>query len=230
MRYKRVWYYQTMSDERQQLIDLYTRLEKLAGTLPLADTPEDIVPGEGSPTAEILCIGEAPGAQEQKERRPFVGRSGKLLRKTLTESGLEPAELYIANIVKARPPENRDPSLDEIEAYRPFLEQEIEIIKPTLIVTLGRFSMAAFLPDARISQVHGKLHKVKYSMFGDNHGEENQLEAEAQPVTERMVYVLPMYHPAAGLRNGTVLKAFKEDIAKIPKILEWLHMKNALAL
>jgi uracil-DNA glycosylase len=219
-----------MSDERAQLQDLYARIEKRAGTLPLAVKPEDIVPGEGSATAEIVCIGEAPGAQEQKERRPFVGRSGKLLRKTLAESGLEPEKLYIANIVKARPPENRDPSLDEIEAYRPFLEEEIEIIKPTLIVTLGRFSMAAFLPDAKISQVHGKLHKVKYRMFGDNTDSSENAQNEKTSVKERMVYVLPMYHPAAGLRNGTVLKAFKEDIAKIPKVLEWLHMKNALAL
>lgn len=213
-------------EAQQKLKEMYVSMEKLAGTLPLTDKPEDIVPGEGLATADILCIGEAPGAQEQKERRPFVGRSGKLLRKILTEGGLQPEELYIANIVKARPPENRDPSLDEIEAYRPFLEQEIDIIKPILIVTLGRFSMAAFLPDAKISQVHGNLHKVKYQMYGDA-TEETQKSKQPR---ERMVYVLPMYHPAAGLRNGTVLKAFKEDVAKIPKVLEWVRMKQALDL
>jgi DNA polymerase len=215
---------------QQKLTEMYVRLEKRAGTLPLADRPEDIVPGEGSATAEILCIGEAPGAQEQKERRPFVGRSGKLLRKTLTESGLEPKKLYIANIVKARPPENRDPSLDEIEAYRPFLEQEIDIIKPILIVTLGRFSMATFLPDAKISQVHGKLHKVKYQIYADATNAESQKSTEHREPRERTVYVLPVYHPAAALRNGAVLKAFKDDIAKIPKVLEWVRMKEALDL
>jgi DNA polymerase len=215
---------------QQKLTEMYIRLEKRAGTLPFADRPEDIVPGEGSATAEILCIGEAPGAQEQKERRPFVGRSGKLLRKTLTESGLEPKKLYIANIVKARPPENRDPSLDEIEAYRPFLEQEIDIIKPILIVTLGRFSMATFLPDAKISQVHGKLHKVKYQIYSDATNAESQKSTEHIEPRERTVYVLPVYHPAAALRNGAVLKAFKDDIAKIPKVLEWVRMKEALDL
>lgn len=195
-----------MSDQHKQLSDLYARMEELAGTLPLTTKAEDIIPGEGLVTAEVLCIGEAPGAQEAKDRRPFVGRSGKLLRKTLTESGIQPESVYIANIIKARPPENRDPSLDEIEAYRPFLDQEIAIIKPKLIVTLGRFSMAAFLSEVKISEVHGKLHKVTLTQLEDC-----------------TMHVLPLYHPAAGLRNGKVLAAFKEDIAKIPKILAWLR-------
>jgi uracil-DNA glycosylase len=137
-----------------------------------------------------------------------VGRSGQLLRKVLTEVGLDTNALYIANIVKVRPPANRDPSLDEIEAYRPYLEQEIAIIKPKLIVTLGRFSMAAFLPDVKISQVHGRLHRVVYAGV--------------------QYYVLPLYHPAAALRGTTVLEAFKHDVQKIPKIVEWIGSQKQL--
>ena len=191
---------------QEELQDLYAQLESVATTLPLATKPEDIVPGEGSATADILCIGEAPGQQEALERRPFVGRSGKLLRKQLVEQGLDLSELYIANIVKVRPPENRDPTLDEIEAYRPYLEKEIEIIEPTIIVTLGRFSMAAFLPNVKISQVHGRLHRVVYC--------------------EKQYYVFPMYHPAAALRGTKMLQAFQDDMKKIPKILAWIQEKR----
>jgi len=191
-----------------QLTELYAVIESQADQhlLPLAQNATDIVPGEGSSTAQVLFIGEAPGEQEAKQRRPFVGRSGQLLRKNITEIGLEATQFYIANVVKVRPPENRDPSLDEIEAFRPFLEQEIKIIAPKLIVTLGRFSMAAFLPDGKISQVHGRLHKVTY----------NDLK----------YFVLPLYHPAAALRNGKMLTAFKEDMQKIPKILAWITTTN----
>jgi len=187
---------------QEKLAQLYSQLESDAPSLPLARVATDIVPGEGSPTAEVLFIGEAPGQEEARQRRPFVGRSGKLLRRTLVECGLNEQDVYIANIVKVRPPENRDPSLDEIEAYRQYLEAEIQIIKPKLIATLGRFSMAAFLPDVKISQVHGRLHKVKY--------------------LDQPYYVFPLYHPAAALRNGSVLEAFKFDLQKILKILTWI--------
>lgn len=197
------------NDQAQARLDaLYAEIESQVEKLPLASKPEDIVPGEGVSSPSVLCIGEAPGRHEAEQRRPFVGRSGQLLRKLLAEAGLTPDTLYIANIVKVRPPENRDPSLDEIEAYKPFLEREIEILAPDLIVTLGRFSMAMFLPDAKISQVHGRLQKVTYILH-------------EKPC---IFYVLPLYHPAAGLRNGKVLTAFKEDIAKIPSILEWINV------
>ena len=173
-----------------------------SGHLPLATSSEDIVPGEGSPDAHILLIGEAPGHHEQVQRRPFVGRSGQLLRNTLTEVGYPPGDVYISNIVKARPPENRDPTPAEIEAYRPFLNQEIKILDPKIIITLGRFSMAKFLPEVKVSHVHGRLHRVTW---------------EGQPL-----YVLPMYHPAAGLRSGTVKSAFIADFQKLPKIMQWL--------
>ncbi len=195
----------TVEQKEAALHSLYERLELAASAkkLPLAKVATDIVPGEGPATAEIIFIGEAPGAQEAIDRRPFVGRSGKLFRKILEEeSGIQPAQIYISNIVKVRPPDNRDPNLEELEAYKEYLDAEIEILQPKLIVTLGRFSMAKFLPKVKISQVHGRLHKVRY---------------EGQTF-----FVLPMYHPAAALRATKTKNAFIEDFKKIPKIIPWI--------
>ncbi|GIK84277.1 MAG: uracil-DNA glycosylase [Patescibacteria group bacterium] len=189
---------------------LYAQLEKDAPHLPLAKTATDIVPGEGPSSAEVLFIGEAPGYFESVERRPFVGKSGQLFRKILeTESGIKPEQVYISNIVKVRPPDNRDPSIEELAAYKKYLDAEIEILKPELIVTLGRFSMGKFLPSAKISQVHGKLHKVKWDGFTS--------------------FVLPMYHPAAALRSTATKQAFTTDFKKIPKIIAWIKEQKAVA-
>lgn len=183
-------------------------LEKSVDQLPIAEKPTDIVFGEGSPDSEIVLIGEAPGYNEHVQRRPFVGRSGQLLRKTLTQVGFPPEQVYITNIVKARPPDNRDPSPEEILAYKPFLDQEISLIDPKLIITLGRFSMAKFLPDVKISQVHGRLHKVRWN--------------------GQIMYVLPMYHPAAALRSTQMLTAFTQDFEKVSKILDWVKQQRDL--
>lgn len=196
----------TSSQHQSLLTQLNHDLEAAAGKLPLTKKPEDIVPGEGNAAAKIMLIGEAPGHLEAVQRRPFVGRSGQLLRKTLTEVGLTPAEVYISNIVKARPPENRDPTPAEILAYKPFLDREIEILDPTLIITLGRFSMYKFLADVKVSMVHGRLHKVDWQ--GNNH------------------YILPMYHPAAALRATRVKDMFIADFAKVKKIADWLEEKS----
>jgi uracil-DNA glycosylase family 4 len=201
-----------MSDSRT-LAQVTTALTAAAdaGELPLAKSAADIVPGEGTATANIMLIGEAPGFHESVEHRPFVGVSGKLLRKTLTEVGYAPADVFISNIVKARPPENRDPTPEEILAYKPFLDQEIAIIDPALIITLGRFSMGKFLPNVFISQVHGRLHKVDWA---------GQLR-----------FILPMYHPAAALRSGQMKAAFLADFMKLPKIIAWLEtQKGSLEL
>jgi len=189
-------------DKAALLEGLNQKLENSYKSLPLATKKEDLVHGEGDPKARVMFIGEAPGRDEAIQRRPFVGRSGKLLRKTLEEVGLPPEKVFISNIVKVRPPENRDPTPEEIAAYRPFLNEEIEIIKPEIIVTLGRFSMAKFLPDVKISQVHGRLHKVIWE--------------------KKDLFVLPMYHPAAALRSTKMKEAFVHDFKKVPKILSWL--------
>lgn len=190
----------------EQLTQLRLDLEAAAGQLPLTTSASDIVHGEGSVTAQVLFIGEAPGYYEHVQRRPFVGRSGQLLRATLTAVGLDPTAVYISNIVKARPPDNRDPSPAEIAAYKPFLDREINLIQPQLICTLGRFSMAKFLPSVYISQVHGRLHRVVWS--------------------DTQQYIYPCYHPAAALRSTQVKTSFEQDLSRIPKILEWVEQQN----
>lgn len=196
-------------DKAEALKTIYSDLEAAVADLPLATTGKDVVPGEGSLTASILFIGEAPGYHESVERRPFVGVSGKFLRKTIAEVGLEPQNYYISNIVKVRPPDNRDPLPEEILAFKPYLDREIEVINPELIVTLGRFSMAKFLSDVKISQVHGRIHRLKWN----GHKQ----------------YVLPMFHPAAALRSGQMRTQFTEDMKKLPKVIEWIQDQKELA-
>jgi uracil-DNA glycosylase len=184
------------------LLALQSLLEDSVSQLPLAKKSQDIVHGEGSQKAEIMLIGEAPGYYESVQRRPFVGRSGQLLRQTLKEINCPIENVFISNIVKVRPPNNRDPSIQEILAFKPFLDKEIELIRPKLIVTLGRFSMAKFLEGVKISQIHGRLHSLRW---------QNQ-----------NLFVLPMYHPAASLRSSQVKKSFIEDFKKINKIMDWI--------
>lgn len=164
---------------------------------PLKAPGVNAVFGEGNPNAEILFIGEAPGFNENEQKRPFVGQAGKLLRKNLVASGWQETEVYITNIVKYRPPENRDPLPNEIEFFRPFLDKQIEIIDPKIIVTLGRFSMYKFLGEAvSISRVHGQPRKIgKFVIF-------------------------PMFHPAAALRATGVLRQFEEDFKKLREFVD----------
>jgi DNA polymerase len=178
-------------------------LEKNFQNFPLVEKETDLVHGEGNESADVMLIGEAPGYYESVERRPFVGRSGQLLRKVLAESGLKANQVYISNIIKVRPPDNRDPLPHEILAFKPYLDAEIDLIKPKLIVTLGRFSMAKFLPEVKVSQVHGRLHKIKWN--------------------ERTLFILPMYHPAAALRATKIKQSFVSDFAKIEKIIAFVQ-------
>jgi uracil-DNA glycosylase len=185
-----------------QLQEVRVQLEKDLPKLPLGNIGEQTVPGDGNPDTEIVYIGEAPGYHESVQRKPFVGRSGQLFVQTSAQVGFPREKVYITNIVKVRPPENRDPTPQEIAAYRTYLDKELEIIEPKLIITLGRFSMNKFLPEAKISQVHGRVHRVKWK--------------------GKYIYVLPMYHPAAALRGTTMKEAFVADFQKIPKILDWI--------
>lgn len=156
------------------------------------------VPGDGSPEAKIMFIGEGPGYHEDQQGLPFVGQAGKLLDGLLLSIGFERSEVFIGNVVKHRCPENRDPLPDEIEACRLWLDQQIGIIEPEMIVTLGRFSMAKFIPGVYISQVHGQARFVE--------------------LNGRKVIVIPMYHPAAALRSSNVMEAIKTDFKKIPEL------------
>lgn len=161
----------------------------------LCKTATNAVPGEGDIDSEIVFVGEAPGATEDATGRPFVGRAGKLLESLLKEIGYERKDVWIGNIIKHRPPENRDPLPDEIVSCQPYLTLQLQTIKPKLIVTLGRFSMNYFYPEGRITRDHGRLIKLG----------------------EYMVY--PVYHPAAALRSVEMAKTLREDFLKIPNVL-----------
>jgi DNA polymerase len=182
-------------DKRQLLSNLKLDLESRKD-IPLIKSPADVVFGDGNPESSILLIGEAAGYWESIERKPFVGQSGKLLIKILNEIlGIDRKDVYITNIVKARPPDNRDPLPEEIEVFRPYLDKEIEIIEPKIIVTLGRFSMAKFLPDAKISQVHGQGHEIVFQ--------------------DQKYYLVTMYHPAFAIRGTSNMMEFKNDFGKL---------------
>ncbi len=158
------------------------------------------VPGAGNSEAEVMFIGEGPGYHEDQQGLPFVGAAGKLLDKLLASIKLKRSQVFIGNVIKHRPPGNRDPLPEEIEACRPFLDEQIRVINPKIIVTLGRFSMAKFLPDEKISQIHGQ------ARFVDWQG--------------KKLIVLPMYHPAAALRRGEIMHQLKEDFQKISLLLK----------
>lgn len=163
-------------------------------SLPLQES--NLVFGEGNIDADVLFIGEAPGYYEDQLKRPFVGRSGQLLDKLITNLGWKREDVYITNIVKRRPPENRDPTPEEIEKYKPYLAKQIEIIAPKIIATLGRFSMNYFLPSAKITRDQGKIFKIG-----------NRL-------------LMPLFHPAAALRSTETLIALTASFNKLPKIIE----------
>lgn len=164
--------------------------------------------GDGNPDAKIVFIGEAPGKKEDEEGRPFVGAAGKFLAEMLGIIGMRREDIYITNIVKYRPPNNRDPEEHEKKECAEWLHAELEFIKPDLIIFLGRHSMTHFLPELTISTVHGKLVHRKIPNMN----------------TE---YFLPLYHPAAALYNGGMRATLIEDFKKIPKILEMIAAKKA---
>ena len=190
-------------NKKQLLADLVKEMEAEAGKLPLTKKATDIVPPEGNPDAEVMFIGEAAGYHESVQRRPFVGAAGKLLTQTLTEIGLPRQEVWISNLIKTKPPNNRDPLPEEIQAYSAYLDREIAIIEPKIIVTLGRFSMGKFLPGAKISQVHGQARWINWQ--------------------GGKTLVVPMFHPAAALRAGEVMRQFKTDFGKLKQIIDNLH-------
>lgn len=154
------------------------------------------VPGEGPENAVIMFIGEAPGFHEDRQGRPFVGAAGQFLNELLGSINVKREEVYITNVVKCRPPGNRDPEQEELDACQPYIDRQIELIKPRLIITLGRFSMARYFKGVNISRVHGQPKKV-----GD-------------------FIIYPMFHPAAALHQPKYRSMIEEDMLKIPKLLE----------
>lgn len=186
-------------DKAAALAEVAAELSRGQVTPHLFKTATNPVPGAGNPDADVMFIGEAPGAKEDKTGQPFVGAAGKFLDLMLSGIGLTREDVFITSIVKFRPPQNRDPKPDEIEQSRPLLERQIAIIQPRLIALLGRHAMNVFLPGLVISKVHGQLQMAGEQAY------------------------LPLYHPAAALYNGSMRQTLIEDFNKIPQILTQLR-------
>jgi len=187
-------------NKQEQLKNLNDRMMKCSQCA-LRSGCTQVVPGEGSADAEIMFIGEGPGQKEDELGRPFVGAAGKFLDEMLGIINLKREEVYIANIVKCRPPQNRDPLPEEAAACWPWLLSQIKIIQPKLIVTLGRHSMERFLPNQKISQIHGRA-----------------MRREVDKIGKQVFYTL--YHPAAALYNGSMRELLIKDFKRIPKVIE----------
>jgi uracil-DNA glycosylase len=162
----------------------------------LHQTRKHSVPGTGPASSEIMFIGEGPGFHENEQGLPFVGAAGKFLDELLAEAGLVRADVWIGNVVKCRPPSNRDPLPDELSACDRYLERQIQAINPRIIVTLGRFSMGKYFPGARISAIHGQMRRI-----GDR-------------------FIIAMFHPAAALHQAKLKPVIKADFARLPELLE----------
>ncbi len=178
-----------------ELTDMYAQI-RTCTKCDLSKSRTNAVPGEGPETVEIMFIGEAPGFHEDRQGRPFVGAAGQYLDELLGLIGVDRSKVYIGNVVKCRPPGNRDPQPDEMEACRPYLDRQIELLRPKAIVTISRFAMMRWFPDKKISEIHGQAKR-----FGD-------------------VIVVPMYHPAAALHQPSLKRVLAEDFKRLPEIVK----------
>ena len=176
------------------------KLELKDSSLPLKSTATNLVFGEGNPQAQVFFLGEAPGKQEDLTGKPFIGSAGKILTKLLESIALKREDVFITSVLHYRPPKNRDPKPFEIAAFQKYVDEQIKIIRPKIVVTLGRYSLKKFLPDAKIAEVHGKPHQLTFN--------KNQLT------------IIPMYHPAAVIYNRKLQKTLEEDFKKISKELK----------
>jgi uracil-DNA glycosylase family 4 len=176
------------------LTELYEEIANCQRCI-LSQARKNAVPGEGPEDADIVFIGEGPGFHEDQQGRPFVGAAGQFLDELLESISLRREDVYICNVIKCRPPGNRDPLPEEVEACKPHLDRQIEIIAPKMIVTLGRFSMERYFPGAKISQIHGQARKLQGIIY------------------------YPMYHPAAALHQPRWRPVVEEDMSRIPQLL-----------
>jgi DNA polymerase len=190
-----------MDSNKQLKLDKLNAMMSVCSLCVLRSGCKQVVPGDGSADAEIMFIGEAPGKKEDEIGRPFIGAAGKFLSEMLATIKLKREDIYIANVAKCRPPENRDPKPEEVEACWPWLLEQIRIIDPKIIVTLGRHSMARFFPELKISEAHGKL-----------------MQGEVPGIGKKNFYIL--YHPAAALYNGSLRKTLADDFRQIPAIIK----------
>ena len=177
------------------LTELYREIARCRECEELARTRNKVVPGEGPENSQIVFIGEAPGFHEDQQGRPFVGQAGQFLEQLLGSIGLKRDDVYICNVIKCRPPGNRDPMPTEIKNCQKWLDRQLELLAPKMIVTLGRYSLARYFPGETISKVHGKARK------------------------ENNVIYFAMYHPAAALHQQSLRQTIEVDIRKIPELL-----------
>jgi uracil-DNA glycosylase family 4 len=177
------------------LTELYREIARCRECEELARTRNKVVPGEGPENPQIVFIGEAPGFHEDQQGRPFVGQAGQFLEQLLGSIGLKRDDVYICNVIKCRPPGNRDPLPMEIKNCQKWLDRQLELLAPKMVVTLGRFSLARYFPGETISKVHGKARK------------------------ENNVIYFAMYHPAAALHQQSLRQTIESDIHKIPELL-----------
>jgi DNA polymerase len=192
-----------MSSSKQQLLDqIKADILKKNICPDLAKTVTNLVMGDGNIDADIVFIGEAPGKNEDEQGLPFVGAAGKFLNEMLAAAGMDRSDVFITNIVKYRPPNNRDPSPEEKKAFWPYLLKQLQVIEPKVVITLGRHSMEYFLPDMKIGQIHGEAQQIQ---FGDH-----------------KIVVVPLYHPAAALYNGSLRQTLIDDFLQVPKVIEKL--------
>lgn len=193
------------TDREQTLSDLNRTMAE-ACTCPLKETALHVVPGVGSASARLLFVGEAPGKKEDETGEPFVGAAGKFLNEMLASINLDRSDIYITNVVKYRPPNNRDPLPEEVAACWPWLRAQVELINPEIIILLGRHALERFVPGKRISVEHGRAFR--------------------RTVPDLGTYVFfALYHPAAALYNGGMRETLLKDFAKIPKVLEMIAKK-----
>lgn len=183
----------------------------------LYKTANRSVPGEGTGSSGIFFIGEAPGKQEDKQGIPFCGRAGKLLDELLDEINLEREDVFIGNVLKHRPPNNRDPEPSEARACFPYLKKQLNALKPKVVVTLGRHAMEVFLPDFSISKIHGQPKRIDW--------ERSQYFKDHDMYSDKII-ILPLYHPAVGLYRASMKDTLIEDFKKIPAVLEKIDQNN----
>ncbi len=195
--------------KQAQLDEIKARIVKDKVTSHLAKTAKHMVFGHGNPDADIVFIGEAPGKKEDETGLPFVGAAGKFLDEMLASIGLERKDVYISNIVKYRPPNNRDPLPEEKKAFLPYLQAQLEVIRPKVVVTLGRHSMNCFLPDLQISKIHGQAKRIKLQM--------------KQSKDVLTIVLLPLFHPAAALYNNSLRQTLIDDFAGIPEVITQIN-------
>lgn len=196
-------------------MDNQSRLDSLAAEIIANNTCPDLqaqatqlVMGDGNPRADIVFIGEAPGKNEDLQGKPFVGAAGKFLNEMLAAAGMDRSDVYITNIVKYRPPGNRDPLPAEKAAFWPYLLQQLQIIQPKVIITLGRHSMEYFLPGMKIGAVHGQPKRISF----------NSLAGQPKDHDNKIV-IMPLFHPAAALYNGGLRQTLIDDFLKVPQVI-----------